>query len=189
MGGIAPGMSDDLLKRKLEKSFGQMDIDGNGYIEEGDLLALGSNVARGFGHSQGSDRAAAIADSFHGLWKALVGNMDSDGDGRVSFEEFHHGMTVTFTDKARYDEFFQPAVDAVLSLCDADGDGQVSMEEWRMIQSAYGTSAADADSTFRLLDRDGSGHLGRDEIAKAAHEFYTGTDPDAPGNQLFGPMS
>ncbi|HET6214368.1 MAG TPA: EF-hand domain-containing protein [Micromonosporaceae bacterium] len=181
-------MSGDLLERKLNKSFGHMDLDGNGYIEEGDLLALGAHVAAGFGHEPGSPRAAAVADTFRRLWTVLVDTMDTSGDGRISPEEFRAGMATAFTDRAKYDAFFQPAVDAIVSLCDQDGNGVVDMAEFRQIQHGYGTPADEADATFKLLDRDGDGHLSRDELAAAAHEFYTSADPDAPGNHLFGTL-
>lgn len=181
-------MDSELLRRKLAKSFGQMDADGNGYIEESDLLALGAHVVAGFGHAAGSAQAQSVTDAFHRLWKALVGNLDADGDGRISPAEFQSGMAEAFTDQAAYDAFFQPAVDSILSLGDADGDGKLSLAEWRQIQAGYGTPPADAEATFRLLDSTGDGYLTRDELSTAVRQFYTGTDPEAPGNHLFGPL-
>ena len=170
-------MDNALLTRKLDAAFACFDADRNGFIEERDLLALA-----------GRHGAQTITDNYHRLWKALVDNLDRDGDGRVSRVEFHHGMANAFPDEASYHVFFQVAVDVLLSIGDADGDGMLNIGEWTALQAGFGTSPEDAQASYYLLDSDASGYLTRSEILEAVREFYISTDPQAPGNHLFGPL-
>ena len=170
-------MDNELLTRKLDKAFAWFDADRNGFIEERDLLALAS--------AHGSQ---SITDNYHRLWKVLVDNLDRDGDGRVSRVEFHYGIANAFPDESSYHAFFHAAVDVLLSVGDADGDGMLNIAEWTALQAGHGTPADEAQGSYYLLDSDASGYLTRAEILEAVREFYTATDPDAPGNHLFGPI-
>jgi len=171
-------MDNELLTRKLDRAFAWFDADSNGFIEERDLLALASTHG-----------VQSITDNYHRLWKVLVDNLDRDGDGRVSRVEFHHGMANAFPDEASYHTFFHVAVDVILSVGDADGDGMLNLAEWTALQAGHGGSPEDAQTSYYLLDTDASGYLTRAEILEAVREFYTATDPTAPGNHLFGPLS
>lgn len=181
-------MSTDILTRKLDKSFSRLDTDGNDVIDRADLLALGAEVAKDFGFEPESPRAAAIAENLTRLWKALAEQVDLDGDGRITRDEFQQGMRLAFSSQATYHAFFRPAVDAVLSLFDADADGLISQDEWRRVQAGYGTTPEQADEAFGLLDSNGNGYLTRAEISIATHEFYISEDAEAQGNRLFGTL-
>jgi hypothetical protein len=54
------------------------------------------------------------------------------------------------------------------------------------VLAAFGVSEPDARYTFGRIDADGDGEITLDEWLEALHQFWTSTDPDAPGNTLFG---
>lgn len=179
-------MMSELLERKWALSFAHVDVDRNGYADEADALALGDQVIAEYGYTEGSPDAERVRSSFRGLWQSIADGMDTDGDGRVTSEEFVAGMRRVLADERGYDKFFQAAVDPVLDLADRDRDGVVSLEEWRKFQAAYGTQPADADVIFELLDADGRGTLSRTELAEALRQFYTSSNPTDPGNHVYG---
>ncbi|MFJ1767931.1 EF-hand domain-containing protein [Amycolatopsis sp. NPDC088138] len=181
-------MAQELLERKWSNFFRHFDTDGNGFIEHGDFVQRGTQVAVAFGYPAETSAAKAVKSGFQSVWDSLVANLDTDGDGRVSHAEFTGGMAV-FADEDRYQELFQPAIDALLAMGDADGDGRLSRDEWKRIQVGYGTAETDAEYTFGLLDVDGNGYLTRDEISAATLQYFTSADPAAPGNNLYGPLA
>jgi Ca2+-binding EF-hand superfamily protein len=181
-------MTTDIQDRKLERAYGQLDIDGNGYVERDDIVGLGARLLVGFGESPTSTKGRSIIDRFDALWTTLAAQLDADHDGRILVDEYRQAMTAAFIEGTEFDRVFRPAAMAISELCDVDGDGVVSAEEFGVAQNAFGTSADDAAAAFGKLDTNGSGTLTVDELVEAARDFYTSDDPDAAGNWLFGPL-
>jgi Ca2+-binding EF-hand superfamily protein len=181
-------MSAELRKRKLDKAFSHIDVNGAGAIERDDLLGLGARLLVGFGESPTSVRGDRLVQSFDRVWTALSAQLDKDGDDSISSKEFHAGMTAAFIEGDGFDSVFRPAARAVAELCDGDGDGRVRAGEFRMLLSAFGTAYEDVDDAFDRLDHDRDGTLAVDELVEAARQFYAGDDPQAAGNWLFGPI-
>ncbi|GAA2382511.1 EF-hand domain-containing protein [Nonomuraea africana] len=181
-------MSAELRKRKLDKAFTHIDVNGAGAIERDDLLGLGARLLVGFGESPTSVRGDRLVQSFDRIWTALSAQLGRDGDGAISCQEFHASMTSAFIEGDRFDPVFRPAASAVAELCDEDGDGRVGPREFRMLLSAFGTAYDDVDEAFDRLDHDRDGTLAVADLVEAAREFYTGDDPHAAGNWLFGPL-
>ncbi|MEV0587878.1 EF-hand domain-containing protein [Nonomuraea sp. NPDC050310] len=181
-------MPIDLRDHKLDRAFGHLDVDGGGEIEREDLLGLGARLLVGFGESPTSLTGRRLVDGFDGIWAALAAALDRDGDGRLTAAEFKAGMTVAFIEGGGFDPVFLPAAEAVADLCDQNRDGQIGVHEFRMLLSAFGTPYDDVAEAFDRLDRDHDGTLTVSELVTAVREYYTGDDPHAAGNWLFGPL-
>ena len=181
-------MTTELLERKLELAYAQLDIDGNGYVERDDVVGLGARLLVGFGESPTSVKGRSIIDRFDALWTTLAERLDVDRDGRILPEEYRQAMTAAFVDGPDFERVFRPAAEAVVQLSDVDDDGVVTAEEFQIVQRAFGTSPDAAATAFGKLDTDGSGTLTVDELIDATRVFFTGDDPDAVGNWLFGPL-
>ncbi len=178
----------DLLNLKLDRAFDHIDAAGRGVVDREDLLGLGARILVGFGESPTSVTGSALVDGFDRVWAELSAALGRDEDVDMSREDFALGMTAAFVKGDRYDPVFGPAAAAVAGLCDRGGDGYAGPEEFRTLLAAFGTGHDDADAAFDRLDTTGRGVLTVDELVRAARDFYTGEDPEAPGNWLFGPL-
>lgn len=181
-------MATQVLDRKLERAFAQLDVNGDGRIERDDVLGLGSRLLVGLGEPPTTAKGRQVIDHLDTFWNTLLQETDSNSDGQISPAEFQAAMTAAFVDGDRFEQAFKPAAQAIAALCDTNGDGAIGPGGFRAMQLAFGTSDADADTAFARLDRDGSQSLTVQELVEAAREFYTGDDPDAVGNWLFGPL-
>ncbi len=182
-------MADDMVDRKLERAFAQIDFDGSGEIEREDLLGLGSRLLAAFGEPPTSPKGTAVTDGMVRFWTELAATADSDGDGRITAKEYVVGMRNAFIESPDgFARAFRPMVQAVALLFDTDGDGSISLAEFRKGTQVIGTPPAEVDEAFDALDLDGDGTLSVDELVEGARQFYIGTDPDAPGNLLFGSL-
>lgn len=181
-------MTQELLDRKWRNFFGHFDADGNGYLERDDFVLRGTQVAAACGFDANSAKAGAVTDGFQRVWNSIVEQLDTDGDGRISRDEFTTGMAA-FADDEGYEQFFQPAIDALLVMADHDGDGRIGLAEWLQLQGGYGTPRVEAERAFELLDADRNGYLTRAEISTATRQYFTSTDPAAPGNHLYGTIA
>jgi len=75
------GGEDALRRQRLRLAFDRRDIDGSGYLERSEVAAALANSG-----------VIASVDALEGIME----DMDTDGDGRIDFEEF-----VTFAEKGR----------------------------------------------------------------------------------------
>jgi Ca2+-binding EF-hand superfamily protein len=178
----------ELLRHKIDRSFRRLDTDGNGHVERGDLQDVGARLIQGFGESPTSPKGRAVTVRLDAVWQELAAYGDGDRDGRLSADEYQAGMTAAFVEGPAFDPVFRPASEAVAVLCDTDGDGRLAREDFAVLQQAFNTSHEEATMAFERMDTDGDGRLRVEELVAAMRAYYIGTDPQAPGNWLFGPL-
>jgi Ca2+-binding EF-hand superfamily protein len=181
-------VSIELIKHKLDRAFGHMDVNGNGSIERSDLLGLGARILVGFGEAPTSAAGSKLVQGFGSIWQTLSAEIDAAGDRAISSEEFRAGMTSAFIEGDRFDTVFGPAAEAFAELCDTDGDGSVGPDEFQVMLAAFGTPHEDVEAAFDRLDLDQDGNISVTELVEATRQYYTSTDPDVAGNWLFGPI-
>jgi len=182
-------MTNALQDRKLARAFGFLDSDGDGLVEKDDLIALGTRLLARFEESPTSPKAQNLATTFDRFWSTLVGELDTDHDGRISPDEYRSCIDAAYIDGPHFEQMFRPGIEAVALLCDTDGDGRIGLAEFRRVHEAFGIEPAETEAAFRQLDTDLDGTLTVTEFIHAASEFYVGNNPGAAGNSFFGPSN
>jgi len=184
---VTDAMAPDVVSAKLARRFKLLDRDGNGYLEESDYEELVRRLTAAFGRDIDTAPGSTLRAAYLGLWSAMRSTMDTDGDGRISEEEFLATVRDSVVDQNDgFEGVIQPVAEAVLAVCDVDGDGMLDQREVTTMLGAYGVPAAEAGETFARLDHDHDGRLTIQEITTAAREFYCSTNDDAPGNWFYG---
>merc|ERR1719482_172393 len=96
--------------------------------------------------------------------KAAFKAMDTDGDGKVSFDEFQVAMGVSPEDcKRRLLKKYGNAEKA-LAAADTDGDGNVSEEEFLAMAKELDIPESEAKKLFGELEKANGGHLTGEEV-------------------------
>ncbi|MGA5424361.1 EF-hand domain-containing protein [Streptomyces lavendulocolor] len=177
-----------VLDTKLTQHFGLLDADGDGQFSRHDLLGLADRLGLAFAAEPA--KVARLRDAYADLWDSYMQAMDSDGNGALDREEYRTGVRRAATDDPQgFADRVSEMVEAWMSICDTDNDGIITLAEFTtMYTQTLGIDAADITKAFQHLDVDGDGTLSRNEIRRAAEEFYTSDDPQARGNWLFGPL-
>lgn len=181
-------MTTTLLDLKLDHAFGHIDVNGNGCIDHDDIVALVARLIAGFRESPSSDKGKAVAAGFEDFWTAVSAAVDTDGDGRITSQEWNAGMVEAFVEEDGFDKHLRPAVEAVMHLADTDGDGRVGLAEFTVMQRAFGTKPSGVNAAFSHLDADRDGAISVPELIEAARQFYTGQGGSL-GDWLFGPLT
>lgn len=177
-------MPSDLVNRKLDAFFGIFDINRDGYLDRADWEQIVQAVADHAGKSDISD-SQGTTDPF---WSLIV-EMDSDGDSRVTPDEFREGVTRGIRDDETFEKILGPLAGLWFDLQDTDGDGEISQNEYVQGVLPFVGSEEGLTEAFTKLDLNGDGVLTRDEWVYLLRDYCGNEDPEAPANWLLGPPS
>lgn len=202
-------MLTELQKRKLKRLFDLYDVDGSGVITAADFETMAESQAKVQGYQRGSFEYNIIFSQFKTLWNNFQKDVDIDGDGQVTLEEFleRKAKQLSFKESYRplwlerqsgnptsqsYERSYEEDVIAKLTnlifeRLDVDGNGEISRQEYEQGFLAGLSDSNLSEDIFSKLDTNGDGHLSKEEILQHVHDFFYSDDPEAPGNWILGP--
>ena len=170
----------------LLRRFAVFDVDGNGVWERADYEQLTRGLCETFGHSAGSAAARGVASGQRALFDALLTHMDTDGDQRITPDEFTDSLGRAIRDRPGFDAAVRAAARTLIQAADEDGNGVLDAGEYTRLASVYGASPGEAARAFAQLDLDRNGVLDTAELTAAISQFFASPDTAAPGNLAFG---
>ncbi|MGH3875194.1 MAG: EF-hand domain-containing protein [Pseudonocardiaceae bacterium] len=178
----------DILIAKINYGFDYLDSDGDGQLTEHDHVLMGQRVAASRGHAPGSPSERQIIEVYLRIWRELHLPHIPGGGTAISKEQFLESTLTLATDPAAARATVGAVVRAFLAIEDTDHDGQIGPTEYRAFHGGHfpDLPEADANEAFAHLDTDGDGRLSAEEFTRAAVEYWSSNDPDAPGNWWLG---
>ncbi|MGW8375536.1 EF-hand domain-containing protein [Streptomyces sp. ODS28] len=173
-------MDSSEYERKIAVRFASFDQDGNGYISREDFTVAAAAVRSEFGVTARSEQGQATLLGAEAFWQGMAGIADSDGDQRITREEFVGSAVKRLRDSPdRFGEIARPFLRSVVAVADSDGDGMVSPQEAERALRAMGVAEEQCGAAARALDADGDGKIGEDDIVSAFAAYFTTPEPDA----------
>ncbi|MEU4226264.1 hypothetical protein AB0F17_18350 [Nonomuraea sp. NPDC026600] len=176
----------DVLARKFDKRFTLFDADADGVLTRDDFQIAATRFLAAFGEPADSAKGRDVLAAYASMWNALIHSADSDSDGRLTRAEFTAYLAGEEFRTSGYAATAGRIAESVLTVCDTDGDGRLSYQEFAVIPGISSLPDDERREVFDQLDTDGSGQLDISEIHAAQRDFYRSTDPNAPGNLIFG---
>lgn len=177
--------------RRAELVFTLFDADGNGVIEAEDFDLMTDRVvaaAQGPDAGRGPDAAAlsAIRYAFGRYWTTLAAELDADGDGCVTREEFAPFVLSP--------ERFGPTVEefarALANLGDPDDDGLIERPLFVALMLAIGFQPDNVHALFDAFAPDGEDRIMVGTWVAGIKDFYTPDLVDIAGDRLVsGPLA
>jgi hypothetical protein len=178
-------MPSDLRRRKLTKSFGSLDFDQDGVIDEVDAVALAQLWCDTFELDPRSEDWRRIHRCAYTLLRDVPGEFDADGIKRITLEQWlawgDHPDFTSYVEKIAI-----PFSVAVFTAADKDKDGLLTPPDMMAAHLKAEMSEADSQLAFSSLDTDGDGYVSVSQYFAANREFYLSEDPAARGNFLAG---
>jgi Ca2+-binding EF-hand superfamily protein len=185
---MPPAVLTEFMIKKLTAYFHALDVDGDGYIEKSDLLALQDNITAYEGASL--DMKAELKQAFEFYW---VSEVAVDGSTKVSLDDF-----LATTAKSRGDpEVVATALKVMVpqmatiffKAMDRKHDGKIDMDEFTKFHKAVGVYDSFSTRTaFKSMDLDGDGLITPQAFLTASVEFFYGEDASAGGALLWGSL-
>lgn len=179
-------MSQELLEANIVGVFAVLDIDGDGHISGSDVLSRADHLCAALAPEVGSPHHGAIQSAYAAWWERIRDVIDSDGDGRVSREEFVAAMVSGAGRDPRFLEALDGAGSTIFDAADSNGDGHISREEFARFYHAVEMTEEATSIAFDKLDTDGDGTISRQEFLAGTRALLTSSDPDAPGTWMVG---
>mmetsp|Transcript_21616 Transcript_21616/g.66061 ORF Transcript_21616/g.66061 Transcript_21616/m.66061 type:complete len:689 (-) Transcript_21616:1339-3405(-) len=155
-GAITPQVED------VSSIFNLYDADNSGFIDidemEQLLLSLGTNLS-------------------HAQLERMYRLVDTDGDGKVSKEEFTAWHLVETTAEETRHVTPRSLAEDLFSLFDQDEDGAITIEQFKEGLDRFNANLSldEVASLVRDLDQDGDGKVNIQEFSDML-EYYTGVD-------------
>ena len=181
---MAATILSELRRQKLIRMFRLTDHDHSGGVERADFERFAWHYALDGGFSLGSPEHNRLADHMTAQWERLCRAVDRSGDEVVTLDEY----LAYFGDGANAAAWIGDVGEMLMAMMDPDHDGRVSLAEYIASRPPMGPSDGEAAAIFARLDRDHDGYLTMAELHQALAEYFLADDPEAPGNELLGPI-
>ncbi|MEU6840502.1 EF-hand domain-containing protein [Streptomyces sp. NPDC046716] len=177
-------MASEFQRVKVQAMFDVFDVDGNGYLEEGDFEALTARWGTLPRVAASPELASRVRMVIMGWWQHLSAIGGGSGAERIGMDEL-----MAMVDRLpAMEQAVVATADVIFDAVDENGDGRISQgEHERLIDTWHGRTIPTSD-VFARLDHDGDGHLSRSEFAVLWAQFWISDDPAEPGNLMCGPV-
>ncbi|MGK5530952.1 EF-hand domain-containing protein [Streptomyces sp. URMC 129] len=161
--------------------FSLLDADGNGSLEAGDFTLMGSRVVEAAPDSDDAAKQAMLA-AFRRYWTTVAAELDADGDGRVTLDEF----VACVLSPERFGETIGDFAESLAALGDADGDGLIDRPAFVALMTAIGFERANIDALFDAFGPSGADQIGVATWATGIRDYYSPEKAGIPGDRLVG---
>jgi predicted heme/steroid binding protein len=175
----------ELQRRKLTHLFTVMDGDANGYVAWADYQRIAGNIMGTSTHAADSVEGEALMARYRYAWEQAKPYADAKG---MTLDRFLAYSDRILRTPGAFDTVIRQTAELIFDTFDQDGDQRVSLAECRTFFRCYGVDEQHAESCFARYDLNRDGQVTRSEWVDLMGQFYNSSDPDAPGNWLFGPF-
>ncbi|MEU6817235.1 calcium-binding protein [Streptomyces sp. NPDC046860] len=159
--------------------FALFDANGNGHLDPDDFELMSSRVTAA---AEGSDAAARarMAAAFRRYWETLEAELDADGDGRVTLEEYKACVLAP----ERFGGTVREFAEALAALGDPDGDGAIERPLFMGLMRAIGFAGPNIDALFDAFGPDEGDRIAVATWIGGIEDFYAPDKAGIPGDRL-----
>ncbi|MGB3193280.1 MAG: EF-hand domain-containing protein [Limnoraphis sp.] len=158
-------------KQKLTVGFNSLDVDRTGFVTAKDYEEKAKSLAILKGYEAGSSEYNKLSSQLMEVWTALQQAVDTDGDQKVSLDEF-----LKFAEdsgSSLIEDVFVKTADMVFDLADTDGDGNISFDESKSFFLLFESNLSAAKDSFSQMDTDNNGTISKEENRELVRSIFS----------------
>jgi len=164
--------------------FSLLDADGTGHLEAADFELMANRVVLAAPESEEREKRAMTA-AFRRYWTTLAAELDTDGDNRISFDEY----AACVLSPQRFDSTARDFAEALAALGDPDGDGLVERHVFVALMSAIGFDRGNIHSLFDAFEPTPGDQITVTAWIAGIEDYYRPDKTGIPGDHLVGAAS
>lgn len=153
--------------------FRLFDVDGSGDLRANDFRLMAANVVAAVPEAGEAAKDAMVA-AFERYWTTLVTELDTDHDGRITFDEYSKCVL----SPQRFDATIAQFARALAALGDPDGDGLIEREVFVALMTAIGFDLPNIHALFDAFEPDDTDRIPVPVWVRGIEEYYS---PDMAG--------
>lgn len=161
--------------------FSLFDANGNGAIEADDFEIMASRVVEAAPDSDDAAKNAMLA-AFRRYWSTLDAELDTDGDGRITFDEY----AACVLSPERFDLTISDFAESLAALGDPDGDGLIERPLFMALMTAIGFGRPNIDALFDAFEPSDSDRIEVTTWVVGIKDYYSPDKAGIPGDHLVG---
>ncbi|MGW4159892.1 EF-hand domain-containing protein [Streptomyces sp. NPDC004788] len=165
--------------QRVELVFSLFDANGNGVIDSNDFDLMTNRVLKA---AADSDDAAkdAVRAAFRRYWTTLATELDADGDGVITVDEFRPFVV----DSTRFGPTVTEFAEALAALGDPDGDGLIERPLFVSLMTAIGFEEKNIHALFDAFGPDAEDRVPVATWATGIKDYYAPDMAGIPGDRL-----
>ncbi|MBD0710415.1 MULTISPECIES: EF-hand domain-containing protein [unclassified Streptomyces] len=167
--------------KRIELVFTLFDANGNGVIDSGDFDLMTERVLEAAVASD-ADAQKGIRTAFQRYWTTLATELDANGDGVITVDEFRPFVL----DPQRFGPTVTEFAEALSALGDPDGDGLIERPLFLSLMTAIGFEEPNIHALFDAFGPDAEDRITVDAWAVGIKEYYAPDLAGIPGDRLVG---
>lgn len=179
-------MLSDIQEKKLRHFFYVMDDNDNKVLQPDDFTSVASKISDILGHPRDSTQRLQLQVRSYRLFIQLLTDIGKEettitlNEWLGLFDRILHGKS-TFIKSYVY-----RTATYIFSMFDQNNDRYITIDEYKDMFRVYDIDMKYLEMGFKRLDFNNDGQISKTELVSGFSDFFLSSDPDAPGNWIFG---
>ena len=177
----------EIQKRKVHHLFNVLDIDRNGKLQPDDFINVGRKIITQLELDPNARSARLILLKAHRLFVQLLIDLENPDMELTLWDWVEFFRNQLQSSNARILNYYIYRTSRyIFDLFDVNKDKLISREEYSNMLTVYNIPQNTAKVGFEELDMNKDDIVSSDEMINGLKNFFKSSDPNAPGNMIFG---